>query len=141
MGNLTPSLAAETEALREAYAALNRNDIPEVVKSFDPQIEWIEPPEYAGGTYHGHARVEAHLSQARESWAEGSCEPERFIVAGDKIIVFVYVRVRLKHETEWREGRHADVYTFRNGKATQMRIFSDTQQALEWAGVKASDSN
>ena len=46
MGELTPSLAVETEALREAYAALNRNDIPEVVKSFDPQIEWIEPAEY-----------------------------------------------------------------------------------------------
>ena len=32
MGKLTPSLAAETEALREAYAALNRNDIPATSK-------------------------------------------------------------------------------------------------------------
>ena len=36
MGNLTPSLAAETEALRETYAALNRNDIPATVNAFDP---------------------------------------------------------------------------------------------------------
>ena len=43
MGTLTPSLVAETEALREAYAALNRNDIPASVKAFDPQIEWTEP--------------------------------------------------------------------------------------------------
>ena len=142
MGKLTPSLAAETEALREAYAALNRNDIPAIVKAFDPQIEWTEPAEYpGGGTYHGLAAVKAHLSQARGTWAEGSCEPERFIVAGDKIIVFVHVRVRLKHETEWREGRLADVYTFRNGKAIQMRAFADRRQALEWAGVKASDAN
>ena len=48
MGKLTPSLAAETEALREAYAALNRNDIPAAVKAFDPQIEWTEPAEYPG---------------------------------------------------------------------------------------------
>jgi hypothetical protein len=27
---LTPSLVAGTEALREAYAALNRNDIPAI---------------------------------------------------------------------------------------------------------------
>ena len=33
MGKLTPSLAAETEALREAYAALNRNDIPAMRQS------------------------------------------------------------------------------------------------------------
>ena len=59
MGKLTPSLAAETEALREAYAALNRNDIPACVKGFDPQIEWTEPAEYpGGGTYLEWAGVE-----------------------------------------------------------------------------------
>jgi len=50
--------------------------------------------------------------------------------------VFVDVRARLKHEVEWREGRLADVYTFRNGKAIAMRSFPDRRQALEWAGVK-----
>ena len=141
MGKLAPSLAAETEALRQAYAALNRNDIPATLKALDPQIEWTEPAEYPeGGTYQGHAGVKAHLSQSRAKWAEGSCEPDRFIVAGDKIIVFVHVRVRLKHDMEWHEGRLADVYTFRNGKAIQMRAFADRRQALEWAGVKASDA-
>jgi ketosteroid isomerase-like protein len=42
---------------------------------------------------------------------------------------------------EWREGRLADVYTFRNGKAIQGRSFADRRQALEWAGVKASDTD
>ena len=142
MGKLAPSFALEANALREAYAALNRNDISAFVKALDPQIEWIEPAEIpGGGTYHGLEVVMAHLSQARGTWAEGSCEPERFIVAGDRIILFVYVRVRLKHETEWREGRIADVYTFRDGKAIQKRTFVDLQQALEWAGVKASDAS
>jgi ketosteroid isomerase-like protein len=138
MGKPTPSLAAETEALREAYAALNRNDIPATVEACDPQIEWTEP---LGGTYHGHAEVQAHLSKARDTWAEGSCEPERFIVAGDKIIVFLHVHVRPQHNMEWIDGDIADVYTFRNGKAIQMRHFPDRQQALEWAGVTASDAD
>jgi ketosteroid isomerase-like protein len=84
MGKLTPSLAAETQALREVYAALNRNDIPATIQAFDPQIEWTEPAEYPiGGTYHGLAAVEAHFSQSREMWVEGSCEPERFLVASE----------------------------------------------------------
>ena len=142
MDELTTSRAAETEALREFYAALNRNDIPATLKALDPEIEWIEPPEYpGGGTHHGLAAVMEHFSRARDTWAEGSCEPERFIVAGDKIIVFVHVRVRLKTEMEWREGDIADVYTFRNGKAIQMRHFPDRLQALEWAGVDASEAN
>ena len=142
MGNLTPSLAAQPDLLREAYAALNRDDIPAMVKAFDPQMEWIEPAEYpGGGTHRGHAEVMANLSRGRGSWAEGSCEPEQFIAAGDKLVVYVYVRVRRKDNTDWIEARLADVYTFRNGKAIQMRHFPDRRQALEWAGVNASDAN
>ena len=140
MSTKTTSLAAETEALRQTYAALNRNDIPAMIEVFDPQIEWSELVEHpTGGTYRGLAEVEAHISHARDQWAEGSCEPEQFIVAANendrKIVVFVNVRARLKHETEWREGCLADVYSFRNGKVIHVRIFLDRQQALEWAGA------
>lgn len=148
MGELTPTLAAETEALREAYAALNRGDIPGFVKLFDPQIERIEPADFPqGGTYQGLAAVTEHVSKGRGTWAEGGCEPQRFIVAppgdggSDRIIVLINVRVRLKTETQWREGRLADVYTFRDGKAIQFRTFGDERQALEWAGVKVSEAN
>ena len=142
MGEPRASLTAETEALREVYAALNRNDIPAAVNTFDPQMEWIEPPHYPGaGTHRGHAEVMANISKGRNTWAEGTCEPERLIVAGDKIVVFVRVRVRLKDHVEWIDARFADVYTFHNGKAIQMRTFDDRRQALEWAGAKASEAN
>src|SRR3954454_2014850 len=114
MDNLTPSLAAETNALREAYAAFNQNDIPAFARIFDPQIEWIEFS--SDGTYRGLDAVQEHLAKARDSWAEGSCQPQRIIIAGDRIIQFVDVHVRLKHETEWRDGQVTEVYTFRDGK-------------------------
>jgi ketosteroid isomerase-like protein len=128
-------------ALRRAYAAFNRNDIAATVEALDPQIEWTEPSEFGGGgTYHGHDGVKAYLTQSRADWAEGSSEPERFITAGDKIVVFVHARVRLKDSTEWWETRLADVFTFRDAKAVSMRAFADRQRALEWAGVKDADS-
>ena len=131
-------MAAETEALRKAYAAFNRNDIAATVQAMDPQIEWTEPDEFpGGGTYHGHAEVQGYLSQSRAGWAEGQSEPERFVIAGDKIVVFVHVRAWPKGGTEWQETRLADVFTFRNGKAVQMRAFADRRKALEWAGVKS----
>jgi hypothetical protein len=133
MDKTTPLLTAETSALREVYAALNRNDIEAAVRTFDAQIAWIAPA-WGGGTYCGLEAVKTHLSQSRSTWAEGSCEPERFIAVGDRVVVSIYVHVRLKRETEWREGRHAAVYTFRNNKAIEMRIFDDMQQALTWAG-------
>lgn len=142
MSEQTPLLAAEIETVKEIYAAINRNDVPAAIKYFDPQIERIEPTGFpSADTYRGHAEVVAHISTARNSWAEGTCEPERFIVVGDKIVVFVHVRVRLKDHTEWIDARFADGYTFRNGKAIQMRSFGERQEALEWAGAKASDAS
>lgn len=134
------SMTPEMELVKETYAAINRNDVEAAVKAFDPQIERIEPPGFpSSGTYRGHAAVMAHISKGRNTWAEGGCEVERFIAAGDKIVAFVHVRVRLKDHTEWIDGRFADVYTFRNGKAIQFRTFGERREALDWAGVKASD--
>lgn len=148
MDNPTPPLAAEIRELREAYAALNRNDIAGFVRLFDPQIERIEPADFPqGGTYRGLEAVKTHVAKGRGTWAEGGCEPERFIVAppprggGDRIVVLVQVRVRVKGEMEWREGRTADVYTFRNSKVVEFRTFFDEREGLEWAGVNASDSH
>ena len=129
-------VTAETDAIRKAYAALNQNDIPGFAQILDPQIGRIEPDDFpGGGTYHGIEAVKAHISQGRSTWAEGSCEPERFVVAGDKTVVFLHVRARLNGHTEWIDVRIADVFTFRNGKAIQLRTFADEQQALEFAGV------
>lgn len=142
--NPLPCLAAETEVLRVAYAALNRNDIAGFVAALDPAVERIEPADFPqGGTYRGLEAVRAHISKGRGTWAEGSCEPQRFIAApsGDRVVVFVRVRVRLKHEVDWREGRIADVFTFRKGKAVEFRTFADERQALAWAGIRTSDAS
>lgn len=127
-------------ALRAAYAAFNRGDIDAALTPFDPQIEWTEPLEFpGGGTYHGREAVKQYLTQSRDAWAEGSSDPERFIKARDRIVVFVHARVRPKGSDEWHDAYLADVYTFQNGKAIQMRAFSNRQEALRSAGVE--DSN
>lgn len=42
------------------------------------------------------------------------------------------------NSNEWQEVRLADVYTFRNGKAIQMRAFADRQEAPRWVGAENS---
>ena len=123
--------------LREAYAAFNRGDIAAAVKPLDGKIEWSEPAQFpGGGTYHGVAGVKRYLTQSKAGIAEGSSEPEQFVVAGNKVVVLVHVRVRPKGSEAWHEARIADVYTVKNGKAVQMRAFVDQQEALRWAGAR-----
>ena len=127
----------ETEAIKEAYAALNRNDIKGFLKDFDPQIERIEfEGSPSAGAYRGIDDVKAHVAQGRSTWDEGGCEPKRFVVAGEKVVVSVHVRVRLKDQADWIDGRTGDVFTFRDGKVIEFRTFADELEALEWAGVE-----
>lgn len=107
------------------------------VRAFDPEIEWIEPAEFpGGGAYHGRDEVKRYLKQSREAWAEVISEPEQFITAGDRIVVFVHARLRPKSSNTWHDVKLADVYTIQNGKAVQMRAFSNRQEALRWAGAE-----
>ncbi len=123
--------------LRAAYAAFNRGDFDAAVSVLDPKIEWSEPLEFpGGGMYHGREAVKRYLIQSRAGWAEGSSEPERFITAGSRIVVFVRARFRPKERTEWQKVELADVYSVRKHKIVQMRAFADRAQALLWAKAK-----
>jgi pimeloyl-ACP methyl ester carboxylesterase/ketosteroid isomerase-like protein len=136
----TPELEQAIAALRGAYAAFKRGDIEAAVEPLDEQIEWTEPVEFpGGGTYHGREGVRHYLTQSRGAWAEVNSEPEQFISAGKRIVVFFHARVRPKDNNEWRELNLADVYTVLDGKIIEMRAFADRQQALQWVGAEDSD--
>ncbi|HVT97117.1 MAG TPA: nuclear transport factor 2 family protein [Acidobacteriaceae bacterium] len=126
--------------LRDAYSAFNRNDISAAVHALDLNIDWQEPAEFpGGGSYHGRAEVARYLANSRAGWAEGSSEPVRFIVHGDRVVVYVHARFRTKDSSAWTEVCLADVYTFRNGTPVAMRAFADRNAALEWVGVPELD--
>ena len=142
MNDATPSMNAEIEVIKRAYAALNRNDVDGFVADFDPQIVRIEfEGSPMAGEFHGIEAVKVHVDAGRSTWAEGACEPEKFTVAGDKVVVSCHVRVRLKDQTDWLEGRTGDVFTFRDGKVIEFRTFADGRQAFEWAGADKAEAS
>ena len=130
-------LQRAVRALVAAYAAFNRGDIDAAVESLDPQIEWTEPAEFpGGGAYHGREAVKQYLAQSRAAWAEVSSQPQGFVRAGDRVVVFVHARVRPKDGSDWQDVYLADVYRFREDKVIEMRAFGDRQEALRWAGAR-----
>ena len=126
-----------TEALEQFFDAINRNDMQTITQDFDADILRIEPEGYpTAGTYRGIAEVQAHIMKGRGTWAEGTCKPEKFLMNGDKVVVYLHAWVRLKDATEWIGGRFADGFVFRDGKIIEYRTFWERAQALEWAGIK-----
>ncbi len=129
-------MSTQTDALIKFFAAVNRNDMQAITKDFDPQIVRVEPEGFpTAGTYRGIAAVQEHVRRGRGTWAEGTCEPERFLERGDKVVVYLHVRVRLKDSTDWVGGRFADGFVFRDGKITEYHSFGQRPDALKWAGV------
>jgi len=127
----------EIEILKQFFTAINRNDMQGITKYFDPQIVRIEPEGFpAAGTYRGIAEVREHVTKGRGTWAEGTCEPEKFLTHGDKVVVYLHVRVRLKDSLDWVDGRFADGFVFRAGKITQYLTFGERLDALKWAGIE-----
>jgi len=125
-----------TEALERFFAAINRNDMAAITQDFDPEIVRIEPEGFpTAGTYRGVAEVQAHITKGRGTWAEGTCEPEKFLVNGDKVVAYLHARVRLKDSTEWIGGRFADGFVFRDDKIIEYLTFAERAQALEWANI------
>jgi len=129
-------MSPEVDALKHFFAAVNRNDMRAITRDFDPRIVRVELEGLpTGGTYRGIAEVQEHVRKGRGTWAEGSCEPEKFLIKGEKVVVYLYAWVRLKDATDWTGGRFADGFVFRDGKITEYRSFGERAQALEWAGI------
>ena len=126
---------SNVEALKHFYDAINRNDMQAIIRDFDPDIVRVEPEGFpTAGTWQGIAEVQEHVRKGRGSWAEGTCEPEEFLMSGDKVVVYLNARVRMKGATQWTGGRFADGFVFRNGRIVEYRSFGERDEALEWAG-------
>ena len=132
----TPEQEHLISALRDAYTAFNRGDMDAAVQLLSSDVDWSEPKEFpGGGTYHGRNAAKQYLTQSRAAWGEVNSEPEQFIPAGNRIVVFVHARVRARGSEEWQDVRLADVYTFHNGQAVSMRAFANRNEALSWVGL------
>ncbi len=130
-------MSAETVALKQFFQAVNRNDMEAMIKDFHPDIVRIEPEGFpTPGTYRGIGEVQEHVRKGRGTWAEGTCEPEKFLVSGDRAVVYLHARVRLQGATDWVEGRFADGFLFRNGKILQYLSFEERAEALHWAEME-----
>ena len=126
------------ELLRPAYAAVSRGDVDEVLQVCDPDIECQLPEGGLNtGTLRGHQAVREFLEGYIESFDSFRMEPDEFIDAGHRVLVFLRVLGRGRGSGVDVEVRPAHVWTMRGGKAVRLEAFSEQSRgaALEAAGL------
>jgi len=123
---------ASTGMDREALLAA----LPEMIPQFcDPEIEWIEDPQRADGRiYHGHEGVRESWERWLEQWDQWGFETERFVGAGDNVLVVAREHGRGAASGATVSSRNYMVLTLRDGKLLRYREFYDEQAALDALG-------
>ena len=81
----------DVATVRSSYEAFNRGDIPEVLATYQPDIEWIEPGggNAPSGTFNGTDQVQQEVfGKVPENFGETfSAQADEFKDEGDKVVV------------------------------------------------------
>ncbi|GKQ35506.1 nuclear transport factor 2 family protein [Streptomyces sp. A012304] len=117
------------ELIRAAYRAFHARDVQGLLGALAPDVRWIHPDGMAdyrlGGTKHGHAGVREFLARVPSVLGGMRLEPQEFLEAGDRVVVFGerYV-TSVGGRTERLKFVHS--WTLRDGKVAVMEDIFDT---------------
>lgn len=98
----------------------------------DAKLEYVNPANAVeSGTHRGRGR----LNKVLEVYRDFRVEPERFVDAGEDVVVIGTARGTAASgiEAQWRQGY---VWTVRDGVAVRFRWFNDPTEALEAVGLQ-----
>jgi ketosteroid isomerase-like protein len=122
--------------VRRYIDAYNRHDIEAARKLSDPDMEldWSASRGWLAGVYRGFDEAVRFYAEYWETFEETVFEPDRFIDAGDSVVVpnVVYQRGRNGIEVS---ARSTIVYTFCNHKVIRICLYQETEQALKAVGL------
>jgi ketosteroid isomerase-like protein len=119
------------EIVRSIYALWSKRESARHL--IDRDLEYVNP-SYAVES--GTRRSQATLGKIREVYPEFRVEPERFVDAGEDVVVIGIARGTSASgiQTQWRQGY---VWTVRDGVAVRFRWFNDPKEAREAVGLEA----
>jgi ketosteroid isomerase-like protein len=127
------------EIVRNAIAAFDRGDIEGVLRVCDEDIVITQPPELPGVSpeQHGHQGVLEALAIWPEQWDDYRIELLRIAAApGGKVFVTQRTRGRGKQSGIEVDMDFSFVFTVRDAKVSEWRLFVQEDQALEAAGLR-----
>jgi ketosteroid isomerase-like protein len=115
------------------------NQIDRVFRDYvDEEFELHLPPDYPEGepVFRGRGGFDQLIAMLSETWSEWRLEPERFLDAGDRVVVFARIVGMGEASGAPFELETTHVWTIHAGRATSVRAYRDRSEALEAAGLR-----
>jgi ketosteroid isomerase-like protein len=130
------------ETLRRFVDAFNRRDFDGALREMHPdaELDWSRSHGLRSGIYRGKAEIKRFWEEFFEVFEEINVRPERFIEAGEHVVVpdrsFARGRAGIRVE-----AANTQVFTLRDGKIARQQLFRKTEEALEAVGLSEQDAH
>jgi len=127
------------ELIAGMYEAFGRGDVPAVVGSMDPGIQWHEaegnPYRPSGEPWIGPDAIVNNLfAKLAEEWDGFTVHPGTFHDAGDVVTVEARYTGTYKATGKPLDAQVCHVWTIRDGKAMKFQQYVDTAKMQEVMG-------
>jgi ketosteroid isomerase-like protein len=110
-------------------------------ESMGPDFEVVDHDLPDASVYRGHSGVLKWLADWSEPWAEFSLELQRWLDAGEHVVLIALVTAKGKGSGVDVKRRDALVYTVRGGKQVRLDYYNNEAEALEAVGLWEQDAN
>ena len=125
------------ELLQSIYDRWAAGDFRAGRDLLDPDITTVWAQDFpTAGTYHG---PDAHAAAMREwlsAWTDLRLEAERFVDAGESVVVPFVVRARGRESGAEVERRWAHRWTLHHGRVVRFEVHLDVGEALKALGLE-----
>jgi uncharacterized protein len=130
------------EVVKRIVEAWSAGNLDAARNALDPDITWHDPPQQPGVmTRHGLAGVEGSIRNWLSAWDDYRYELGQLIDTGEKVLMIGRQYGRGKGSQVEVSSDLFQVWTLRDGKVVEMRMFMDRVEALEAVGLSEQDAH
>jgi ketosteroid isomerase-like protein len=124
------------EIVRRLYEHFNRTgtaDLDSYALDFEwqPRTDFPDAPRYVG-----HQGLIELIAQWDSAFDDFQLTVDELIDGGDHVVAFVRITGRIKGSAQKLELLEAQVWTLRDGKATEVRAYLTGDEALKAVGLE-----
>jgi len=125
------------EIVRSVYDSWAKGNFRAGRELLDPNITTVWAGDFpAAGIYHGPDEHAAAMREWLSAWTDVKLDAERFVDAGDSVVVPFVVGARGLESGALVERRWAHVWTVQNGRVVRFEVHLDVDAALKAAGLE-----
>jgi ketosteroid isomerase-like protein len=123
-------VSPDADRLRRAYAAFN-NGAGLDWSLFDPSIKHDQREGlFLDGVFYGPEGVRAAIQEIELDWQDLSYTLEDVVELGDRVLVLLRMRARVRDSEAELDAQVAHVWEFRGGRAVRWDVYGDHASAL-----------